>query len=343
LIFCDGFDHLSTTELNEKWTTQSGTPTVSGSFARHGAGGLECASNDYVRMDFADSPSVSSSEFTSIIVGFAHKQTTVTSNTFFRIGGNGTDTTFVNLLHNSTAGTSLTTNGITRAYSTVNDKDTDWHFYEIKATINDATGYGDVIVRIDGNEAINVTNVLMESLTPTGFQFFDLFTSSFQASYYDDCYVLDTSTSPNDDFIGDVRIESLQPDGSTSTNTDFTPSAGSNFQNVDESPPNGDTDYNSSATVNDIDTHTTAGLTGPVSVKTVYGLQINTWSRKTDAADRDVAAVTLSNTTTVSGTSIPVTQTYNYYFDHRETDPDTGVAWTESGVNSAEFGYEVSL
>ncbi|MHA2066927.1 MAG: hypothetical protein ACXABY_21380, partial [Candidatus Thorarchaeota archaeon] len=333
---------LSTSELNEKWTTQSGSPSVSGSFARNGSGGLECAFGDYVRMDFADSDSISSSEFTELIIGFAHKQTSVQSSEFLRIGGNGTDTNFVRVQHNSSSGTRLLTNGTIRAYSSINDKDTDWHFYEIKASINSSTGAGDVTIRIDGEIAISVQGVPMETTSPTGFQFVDLYTSS-TATYYDDLYIIDTSTGPNNDWIGEVRIESLQPDGTTSTNTDLTPSAGSNYQNVDESPPNSDTDYNSSSTVNHMDTHTTAGLTGPASVKTVYGIQVNTWSRKTDSADRDVAPVVLSNVTTVSGTSIPVTQTYNYYFDHWETDPDTGSAWTESGINSAEFGYEVSL
>jgi hypothetical protein len=342
LIFCDSFDHLSTTEVNEKWTAQGGSPNVGGSFARNGTNGVELGTNDHLRINFSDSPSISSSEFTSLIVGFAHKQTSAASAEFFRIGGNGTQTDFVELVHNITAGTQLQTNSATRAWTLVNDDDTDWHFYEIKATINSTTGIGDVIVRIDGTEAMNVSNVIMEPANPTGFQFVDI-RSNTGNLYFDDFYILDASTSPNNDFIGEVRIESLQPDGTTSTNTDFTPSAGSNYQNVDETPPNGDTDYNSSATLNDRDTHTTAGLTGPASVKEVFAAQVNTWSRKTDSADRNVSAVALSNTTTATGDSIPVTQTYNYYFDQWDTDPDTGSAWTESGINSAEFGYEVSL
>ena len=343
LIFCDGFDHYSTTEVNEKWTAQSGTPVISGSFARNGAGGLECAFGDYIRMDFGDSASISASSFTSIIVAFAHKQTSTATSQFIRFGGNGTDATYFYMTH-ATGGTEVYTGNVRRARFKINDQDTNWHFYEIKANINTTTGIGDLVVRIDGEEAVNLSNTpfAYTNTTVTAFEFVDLYTSS-TACYYDDFYILDRSTAPNNDFIGEVRIESLLPDGTTSTNTDFTPSAGSNYQNVDETPPNGDTDYNSSSTANDMDTHTTAGLTGPASVKNIYGVQVNTWSRKTDASARDVAAVVFSNATTVSGDSIPVTQTYNFYFDNWETDPDTSVAWTESGVNSAEFGYEVSL
>jgi hypothetical protein len=339
LLFCDSFDHYATAQLATKWTSISGAPSISGTFARHGAGGLSCASNQFVRLTFSAFPSIGSNSFNSLIVGFAQKQSSLSVSQFFRIGG--ANNNYFGMTH-AIGGSTVFTNNTTRDTFLISDHDTGWHFYEVKATIHPTNGTGHVIVRLDGTEVINLQNTVFTTTTTSTFLFVDLFCNG-TACHYDDFYILDPSTPPNNDFIGEVRIQTMMPDGTASTNTDFTPSAGSNYQNVDEIPPNSDTDYNFSSTVGDKDTHTTAGLTAPASVKDIYGVQVNTWSRKTDSSDRNVAAVALSGSTTVSGNSIPVTTTYRYYSDNWEEDPDTSAAWTESGVNNAEFGYEVSL
>ena len=51
LIFCDGFDHYATAQLDEKWGFTSGSPTISSSAGRNGDG-LLINSTEYVRKDF---------------------------------------------------------------------------------------------------------------------------------------------------------------------------------------------------------------------------------------------------------------------------------------------------
>ena len=60
----------------------------------------------------------------------------------------------------------------------------------------------------------------------------------------DDLYVLDgtASTPANNDFLGDVRVEGLDPNAAGS-NAAWTPSAGANYACVNETPPTDDTSY----------------------------------------------------------------------------------------------------
>ena len=66
-------------------------------------------------------------------------------------------------------------------------------------------------------------------------------------AYHDDYYVLDCTQTPNDDYLGALRIYTGVPDADGAVQ--WTPSVGAlNFSNVDSIPPNPLTGYNSSGT-----------------------------------------------------------------------------------------------
>ena len=84
----------------------------------------------------------------------------------------------------------------------------------------------------------------------------------------------DTGGSANNDFLGDVRVETLFPtaDGA---NTAWTPSAaGSHFNKVNEATgtfPDGDTTYVADATPGDRDTYVMSDLAAAAG--NVYGVR----------------------------------------------------------------------
>lgn len=154
----------------------------------------------------------------------------------------------------------------------------------------------------------------------------------------DDFYVCDTSGAVNNDFLGDARISTFFPTGDGAL-AQFTPSTGSNhFANVDDVPPNDDTDYNSDSTVGHIDTFTHGSLPASTTVKAV---QHSLYARKDDVALRQIAPVIRRGGTNNVGTTVTLSTTYANYRELRELDPITAAAWVDTNFNSDEFGVKV--
>jgi hypothetical protein len=153
----------------------------------------------------------------------------------------------------------------------------------------------------------------------------------------DDMYLANSSGSGVTDVVGDVYVERLLPDGAGDS-TQFTPSAGSNFQNVDDATPDDDTTYNASSTAGHKDLFTVGDLTQPVD--TVYGVQVCNYAKKDNpgVALNTVVKSGASESTDAVGATLD-----NYQFNTSifETNPDGGGAWTESSVNSMQIGYEI--
>lgn len=97
--------------------------------------------------------------------------------------------------------------------------------------------------------------------------------------------------------------------------------------------------YLTDATPGDIERFTYPSITAA----NVAAVCVTTRIRKDDAAVRSVQGATLSGGTTgASGTDLVLTTSYQIMQGIFETDPHTGSAWTQSGVNSAEFGLKTT-
>ena len=152
---------------------------------------------------------------------------------------------------------------------------------------------------------------------------------------YDDLYVLDVSSSPNMDFLGDVRVIAIGPTANGATAT-WSPSAGQNFQNVDESDPNDDTDFNTGA-AGQTDTFVFANL--GVNSANVRAVVTHINARQDDPGTRSVRPMIRLVGSNHAGTTTNVTSTYAYYSQIYEQSPQTSNSWSVLEVNSAEFGY----
>jgi hypothetical protein len=145
----------------------------------------------------------------------------------------------------------------------------------------------------------------------------------------------------NTDFLGDVRVQALLPTGNGNS-SQLVGSDGNSTDNyllVDEVPPNEDTDYVESATVNDKDTYVFGNLTPTTG--TVFGVQIVAEARKTDAGVRSFKSVARLSATEADGPDTTLSTTYAFYMDKRDTKPGGG-SWTITNVNDAEFGVKVT-
>jgi len=121
--------------------------------------------------------------------------------------------------------------------------------------------------------------------------------------------------------------------------TQFTPSTGSNWQNVDDSAPNGDTDYNSDGTVGDRDSFVITDL--PSVANAVKAVQYSLYARKDDAGTRQLAPFVRISGTNYDGTTVTMASSYGMFTEVKEQSPATSSAWGVSEVNGMEYGYKV--
>jgi len=135
------------------------------------------------------------------------------------------------------------------------------------------------------------------------------------------------------------KVVTIRPIADGVTN-DWTPSAGNNYQNVDESPVDLDSSYNYSSTPGNIDLYTMQTLPGVTG--TIYALGLNLGVRKTTGSSHDINPVFrsggsnyLGNTGTVGGD----------FFLHKfvmANDPATRLGWTYEGVTGSQYGIRLT-
>lgn len=100
--------------------------------------------------------------------------------------------------------------------------------------------------------------------------------------------------------------------------------------------PDGDTTYISDSTAGHISdfAHEALSATG-----TIYSVVHVSYVRKDDAGSRAFRQVTVSGGTThTNGADISATNTYLYYYDPMDVDPNTSATWTVSNYNASTHG-----
>lgn len=215
-----------------------------------------------------------------------------------------------------------------------------WYYLEVKATISDSVGQ--VTINVDEQEVLstsankdtcNGSNAYVGSVWLAN-------TSGINSTYFDDFYICDTSGSKNNDFLGDIRIDAVRPDGA-GTHTDFTPSTGSNYQNVDETYPDDDTTYNDGDTVGYQDSYGLPALPSPVGT-TIYGVKDQITVRKTDAGAMQCKLLTVQGGSDYLGDTIQLSDSFTTHARIMENNPDDSAAWEDADISSGELGVEIT-
>lgn len=215
-----------------------------------------------------------------------------------------------------------------------------WHYYEMKIVINGASG--SCQLKIDGVQVIApfTLNLGTTNIGSVFLQGFVINTGQTQGNVFDDIYVVDTSSTPNNDFIGDCRVETIVPTAAGNS-TVFTPSAGANYAAVDDLTVNdGDTTTVSSSTVGDLDLYTVTDLS-PAAAR-ILAVQSCITAKKSDAGTRSVAPAIRQGGTTYIGTDKALAQTYGVIEQIWNQDP-TAVDWTLANINADEFGMKTTV
>ncbi len=220
-----------------------------------------------------------------------------------------------------------------------------WHYIEWRTRFSDTVGQ--VEVYVDGTQVINESGLDTIAAGPTEVARTLIFrTPSASADpYYDDVYMLDPTgeSSPYDTFLGPVEIERLAPDGD-SLITDWTATTGdtTKWTEIEEVPVTNTENVHTLATGSD--------LRMTIGNRTHTGTILGVKPHAVATLDQGVAAKNLAPFMRADpgGTPTDSTKTGNALavgdgeaFNIVSLDPDTAAAWTSSGLNAAELGFEV--
>ncbi len=218
-----------------------------------------------------------------------------------------------------------------------------YYYIEIKATIDPTVGV--VEIRVNGAVVLSLVGQNTKSSLSTGALTGVGFLSGGNSLFYfDDVYVVDDAGgAPWNTYLGDVRVEYLRPDGPGASQAWDLVGAGTHWQAVDDqATPDNDVSYIDTATLGLTDTETYLPTGLPAG--TIYGVQVNLYTRKTDSGIRSIAPVIRHAGVDYVGLSQnPSFPSYVYLIQVYMTNPGTGVAWTIGDVNGMEVGAKVTL
>lgn len=156
---------------------------------------------------------------------------------------------------------------------------------------------------------------------------------------FDDLAVNDPSGTRNNSRIGQGGIIALFPIADTA-DKDFSRSAGSdNYSLVNSFPPDDDTTYVQHGVVDDMDLYQFQSM--PTSLTTVSAVQLVGRMKSVYGSGAKGALTAKSDDTTLVQSWTAFGTAYGYQSKIMDTDPDTGVAWTDTKINSLQAGVTV--
>jgi hypothetical protein len=209
-----------------------------------------------------------------------------------------------------------------------------WYYIELKILTDGSAGSYEL--RVNGSTWIIGSGI---GTTYLGNPYLNSFrlqpppVSPVVAIRYDDIYLLDGSGPINNDFLGIRKVEMIHPD-SPGDASEWTPNTGANWEAVNEEELDGDATYVEASIVKK-DLYNFGSIS---DLATIDGIQIMAHSRVTSGS-MDLHVVTKSGATEVECASETIASTtYITTTCLREVNPDTAAKWTNTEINSAQFG-----
>ncbi len=219
-----------------------------------------------------------------------------------------------------------------------------WHYIELAVKVNPTTGTVDV--KVDDVSVLSLSGVNTQGLSNYGeiggFQFLSPAgtNSDYEENWLlDDIYILDSTGSVNNTFLGPIRVwKTSLVDG----DTDFTIyGGGRKTDNISTNP------YDKTVGVTSLDTTTNEHMSGikPFHTDDIIGVAVQSRAG-ISAGNTNYIQVKQKVTSSVSSD----TDTDRYVADSKShigqfgvygTDPNTSGLWTQNNINAAEFGVEI--
>jgi len=217
-----------------------------------------------------------------------------------------------------------------------------WQYWEIKVKI--ANTGGTVDVRVNGVSILSLSSQDTQ-------QSANAYVTNWQVAggsgyieefWIDDLVVMDGSgSSPYNNFLGDIHVELILPDGNGNS-SGMSGSDGNSTDNyllVDDNPVV-TTDYVEATTEGTKDTYAMENLSAATTAS-VYGIQVALVEQKDDSNAKYMRPVIRRSSTDYVGTSISLSTSWAGDMQIWEQDPSTAANWTVTNINGLEVGQEV--
>jgi hypothetical protein len=361
LLFMESFDHLAIADIATKWTQlAAGAGTAqdaSGLTAvgRHSSNGWKSANPGTFGLITKALLRVLTPGDNTFITGFGFRSVTPFSTLYNSTDPNTNNAGSACLLMARNAGAdqcwvrvdSVGTLSVYRGSTLLGTTSVAltqnvYAYIEVLLTIHNTTGV--VTIRVNGTTCLSLTGQNTRAGGANAWNELRVGGACCTAPIewnYDDLYVLDgAGAAPVNTFLGDCRVDACA-DTAPGANTGWTPSAGANWQCVDDATPNGDTDYTAATTIGMTDTFVAADM--PVAGATIYGVQHCLTVKKMDAGAASIAPVVRHAGVDYPGADLNPGTTYAVVSQIATVNPGTGLQWTVAGVNAAEFGYRKTV
>lgn len=334
-----------TTTPLDIFDTVSGTITISSASARFAGGNAQGASfpqNAWGEMNFGANPGP------TIFMTWASKLGALPGNNrsmfHFKDGATvqaslGIDTLGRFQFYRGTAA-SGTAIGSNSGATTVG---TGWRRHEAKIKIDPTVGT--VEFRLDGSGSSLITGSSLNTRSSAN-NFLSIIRmgdcdgglSSTSATLISDLIIYTDAGAVPNNFLGDRKLLTAKPNASGAS-TQFTASAGSNFQCVDDIPPNDDTDYVSDNTATHKDFYGIEALTFTGSADFVGQIYR---ARKDDASVHTMRGNFSSSGNVANGGTVTLSSSYKFYGRDEIliNDPNTSSPFVQAGVQAVQIGPE---
>ena len=215
-----------------------------------------------------------------------------------------------------------------------------WYYIECKFRVHDTLGIAEVrmneqiVSTYSGDTHSNLDPFTIANLT-MGFP-------KASGQLIDDFYMCDDQGAEHNDYLGDIRIDAIHPNGAGNY-AQFTPSAGANYECVDETEMD-DTDYVSHLTVGEKDSYAYADVPTDLDDVGIIGLQIKNNAKRTATADNiKLDPFIRIGSTDYSQTAVDLPDEFGKTDgDITLLDPSDVSDWTQAKINACEFGMEVN-
>ncbi len=341
LIFLDSFDHYSNAQASRKWTSWGSAGITTG---RTGQGGL-------TKGGIGEPGKTFGAEYAQLTAGIAYKTPRFTNEILFfkNVRGPGP---FALLQHVGDGRLSIKFmvkgSPDTSSPSTFVMNNNQFYYFELQASVSSVdNGDGTSTVSFSATARVNENQILSHSanITITG-AYDDVKFAEIRLggpgggdqATVDDLYVTDT------EFLGDVQIAVLYPDGAGDL-TQWTPLAGNNWENTKEHPAaDDDTTYNSSDTVAQVDLYHLDDIGGSFS-GTIKGVQSLHLVKKDDEGSGAVKGKWKHGVTTIDqGTNFfPSALGYLYNRQAERVSLFTAANWTQAEIDAMQLGIERTI
>lgn len=211
-----------------------------------------------------------------------------------------------------------------------------WHTLEGEVTISNTTGAW--VLRLNGIEVLNDSGIDTQASGTAQATKVRIGATGNATMFHCRHFMLWTTTgAAPTGWMGDIKMDWIQPNAAGSS-AQFTPSAGSNYACVDESPPS-DSDYVEDNVVGHKDFYTAPDLS--FATGDIYAVVRVSRARKTDAGSGSIRQNVKLSGTEGNGADIALATNDSYYRTAFPTRPTDSTSWTIADVNAIEFGSEI--